>query len=154
MDRAGLLRRPRRGFESLHAIVENPDRHLPVLLLGAKIPTGGPPKNSGYGFSSAAESLRVIRQSRADVLADTNNGLSGTEIVRELGAYAIEFNVNIPRPQYPFDAPNKRTALAQNLLAFSEQQRYRIILDLCDHPSIQVRNRDAARKIKLQLMAR
>jgi len=90
----------------------------------------------------------------ADVLADTNNGLSGAEVVRELGAYAIEFNVNIPHPQYPFDAPNKRTALAQNLLAFSEAQRYRIILDLCDHPSVQARNRDAGRKIKLQLMAR
>jgi len=90
----------------------------------------------------------------ADVLADTNNGLSGGEIVRKLGSYAIEFNVNISHPQYPFDAPNKRTALAQNLMAFSEQQRYRIILDLCDHPSIQARNRDGARKIKLQLMSR
>ena len=90
----------------------------------------------------------------SDVLADTNNGLSGNEIVRALSAYALDFNVQIPHSQYPFDAPNKRAALSENLMAFSEQQRYRIIFDLCDHQSVQTRNREAARKIKLQLMAR
>lgn len=90
----------------------------------------------------------------ADVLAETSNGLSGTEIVRALGAYALDFNVEIPHPTYPFDAPNKRTALAQNLMAFSEPQRYRIIRDLCDHQSSQFRNAEATRKLKLMLMAR
>ena len=80
----------------------------------------------------------------ADVLAETSNGLSGTEIVRALGAYALDFNVEIPHPTYPFDAPNKRTALAQNLMAFSEPQRYRIIRDLCDHQSSQFRNADGS----------
>jgi hypothetical protein len=90
----------------------------------------------------------------ADVLADTNRGLSGPEILRVLAAYAVDFNVNIPHPKYPFEAPNKRTALSENLMAFSDQLRYRIILDLCDHPSIKLRNGDAAQKLKLQLMAR
>lgn len=90
----------------------------------------------------------------ADVLGDTTSGLSGTEIVRALGAYAIEFDVAIPHPAYPFDAPNKRTALSQNLMAFSAEQQYRIIQDLCDHPSMQVRNPEAARKLKLVLISR
>jgi hypothetical protein len=90
----------------------------------------------------------------ADVLADTNLGLSGGEIVRALSAYALDFNVEIPHAKYPFDAPNKRTALAQNLMAFSEPQRYRIIRELCEHPSTQLRNAEGARKLKLTLMAR
>lgn len=79
----------------------------------------------------------------AEVLADTNNGLSGTEIVRAVGAYAVDFGVDIPHPTYPFDAPNKRTAPSENLMAFSEEQRYRVIHGLCDHQSIQIRSRDA-----------
>ncbi len=90
----------------------------------------------------------------ADVLAETNCGLTGPEIVRALGAYAIDLNVTIPHSTYPFDAPNKRTALSQNLMAFSEPQRYRIIRDLCDHPSSKSQNADAARKLKLTLMTR
>lgn len=90
----------------------------------------------------------------ADVLADTNRGLSGSEMLRALGAYAIDFNVTLPHPAYPFDAPNKRTALSENLLAFSEEQRYRIIRDLCDHPSVRLRNGEAAQKLKLTLITR
>jgi hypothetical protein len=90
----------------------------------------------------------------ADVLADTSSGLSGAEIVRALGAYAIDFNVTIPHPASPFDAPNKRTALSQNLMAFSEAQRYQIIRDLCDHPTSKLQNAEAARKLKLTMMTR
>ena len=74
--------------------------------------------------------------------------------MRELVAYAIDFNVDIPHEEYPFDAPNKRTALSENLMAFPEQQRYQILAALCDHSSIQRRNPEAARKLKLQLMTR
>jgi hypothetical protein len=90
----------------------------------------------------------------ADVLAETNRGLTGPEIVRALGAYAVDFNITIPHSAYPFDAPNKRAALSENLMAFSEPQRYRIIRDLCEHPSSQSRNADATRKLKLTLMTR
>jgi hypothetical protein len=90
----------------------------------------------------------------ADVLAETTFGLSGSEIIRALGAYAIDYNVTIPHPGIPFDAPNKRTALSQNLMAFSEPQQYQIIRDLCDHPTSKLRNADAARKLKLTLMTR
>ena len=90
----------------------------------------------------------------ADVLAATSEGLTGAEIVRALGAYAIDFNVEIPHTASPFDAPNKRTALSQNLMAFSEPQRYQIIRDLCDHPTSKLRNADASRKLKLTMMTR
>jgi len=90
----------------------------------------------------------------ADVLAETSRGLTGPEFVRAIGAYAIEFNVEIPHPTYPFEAPNKRTALSENVMAFSEAQRYRIIRDLCDHPSSLSRNPEASRKLKLTLMTR
>lgn len=90
----------------------------------------------------------------ADTLADTDRGLSGSQIVHELGAYAVEFGVDIPHPIYPFDAPNKRTALYDNLMAFPEKQQYRIIRDLCDHSSVQERCPGEARKLKLQLVTR
>src|ERR1700730_9889200 len=83
----------------------------------------------------------------ADILADTSHGLTGPEIVRLVGAYALEFNVTIPHPTYPFEAANKRTALSQNLMPFSESQRYLIIRHLCDYESNRVRNNDATRNL-------
>ena len=67
----------------------------------------------------------------ANVLGDTSTGLSGSEIIRYCTDYAVGFNVNIPHSEYPFDAPNKRSALKENLSAFSPQQQYKIIRDLC-----------------------
>ena len=85
----------------------------------------------------------------AEVLADTSSGLKGAEIVRLSGKYAVEFDVAIPHAQYPFEAPSKRAALRDNLMAFSEPQRYTIIVALCD-----LRPTEPARKLKLQLMTR
>lgn len=105
-------------------------------------------------MTSAHTPLTLFVNHAADVLAETTRGLTGAELVRALSAYAIEFDVSIPHPTYPFEAPNKRTALSENLMAFPDQQRYRIIRDLCDHPSSQSRNAEAARKLKLTLMTR
>ena len=74
-------------------------------------------------------------QYAADILGDTAKGLSGPNIVKATAGYAVEYNVNIPYPAYPFDAPNKRTALYENLMAFSPRQQYWIIKRLCDHHS-------------------
>jgi hypothetical protein len=68
----------------------------------------------------------------ANVLGDTSGGLTGSEIVRYCTDFAVDFNVNIPHTSYPFDASNKRTALKENLSAFSPQQQYRIIKELCE----------------------
>lgn len=62
----------------------------------------------------------------------TNNGLSGGKLVEISSAYAADFNVDIPHARYPFDAPNKRTALLDNLLQFLPKQQYQIIRELCD----------------------
>lgn len=63
-------------------------------------------------------------QYAADVLADTNKGLSGPNIIRATAAYAVEYDVHLPHPTYPFGVINKRTALYENLMAFSARQQY------------------------------
>jgi hypothetical protein len=47
-------------------------------------------------------------------------------------AYAADFGTDIPHARYPFDSPNKRTALLDNLLCFAPKQQYQIIRELCD----------------------
>jgi hypothetical protein len=90
-----------------------------------------------------------------DVLADTSRGLTGPQIVKITAAYSIEWNVTIPHPAYPFIAvANKRTALYENLMAFSALQRYHIIRELCDQPALQDKNREAVEKLKLTLISR
>jgi hypothetical protein len=89
----------------------------------------------------------------ADVLGG-NYGLSAQEIVRACRAYATEYAVDIPHPTIPYEAVNKRTALAENIKAFQEPQRYQIIKELCDHPTIAQRNQAGAQKLKLLLITR
>lgn len=62
----------------------------------------------------------------------TNNGLSGPKLVEIISAYAADFSADIPHARYPFDSPNKRTALLDNLLCFAPKQQYQIIRELCD----------------------
>lgn len=92
----------------------------------------------------------------AEVLADTVRGLSGSELVKLSAAYAVDWDVQIPYGTYPFSKPglNKRAALVANLLPFNSRQRYRIIRDLCEHPSVQARNKIEADKLKVQLFTR
>lgn len=70
----------------------------------------------------------------ADILGDTNTGLSGSKIAEYLSRYACNQNIEIPYPSCPFpkDLPNKRTALYKNLQAFSGEQQYKIIKELCE----------------------
>jgi len=76
--------------------------------------------------------------------------------VRVTAAYSVQWNVPIPHSTYPFGAnvPNKRTALCENLMAFSSAQRYQIIRELCDHPSLAERNPQGAQALKVTLVAR
>lgn len=91
----------------------------------------------------------VFLNQAADALASQ---LSGAEIIRSTAQYAVEWNVSIPHASQRFNAPNKRTALAENLQAFTEQQRYQIIGDLLDHPSVTAT--EATTKLRLQLATR
>jgi len=65
----------------------------------------------------------------------TNNGLTGPKLVEITSAYAADFGADIPHARYPFDSPNKRTALLDNLLCFAPKQQYQIIRELCDRLS-------------------
>jgi len=90
----------------------------------------------------------------ADILGDTNKGLSGPNIVKVTTDYAVEYDVNIPHTDYPFDAPNKRSALYDNLMAFDPQQQYRIIKELCDHRSFSLVPSKERKELKVRLATR
>lgn len=95
-------------------------------------------------------------QHAADILADTDSGLSGPNIVKATVAYAVECDVQVPHPTYPF-APNKRTALYENLMAFGPTEQYQIIKELCDHPSFPLKASEAKemrKKLKIMLITR
>ena len=93
-------------------------------------------------------------QYAADILADTARGLSGSDIVRATAAYAVEYDVLLPPPTYPFQAANKRTALYENLMAFGPPQRYRIIKELCEHRSFGFVPDAKRKELKIRLIAR
>jgi hypothetical protein len=88
----------------------------------------------------------------SDILADTSLGLSASQFIKACNAYSIEYGVEIPHTSIPYEARNKRTALAENIMRFEEPQRYRIIKELCEHQSISERNE--VRKLKMQLIGR
>lgn len=61
----------------------------------------------------------------SDILADTNSGLSGSQIIKECNSYAIDFNVSIPITSPNFGKfgsiiPNKRTALYKIFVSLME----------------------------------
>lgn len=90
----------------------------------------------------------------ADILGDTNTGLSGSKIAKYLSSYAYEINIDIPYPSYPFpkDLSNKSTALYRNLLAFSEEQQYKIIKELCELELFS--NNKTVKDLKIKLTSR
>jgi hypothetical protein len=96
-------------------------------------------------------------QYAADILGDTEEGLTGGTIVRATAAYAVEYNIDLPYSTYPFEPgnrPNKRTALYENLMAFSPKQQYRILKELCDHQSLSLKVSDKRKELKVRLVTR
>jgi hypothetical protein len=93
-------------------------------------------------------------QYAADLLGDTSKGLSGSDIVRATAAYAVEYDVRLPHPIYPFEAANKRTALYENLRAFTPAQQYRIIRELCEHRSFSLASSPERNTLKIRLATR
>lgn len=89
----------------------------------------------------------------ADILGNTERGLSGPQIIKITAAHAVDCDARLPHPTYPFSKPgvNKATALFQNLMAFRPSDRYRVIKEMCAHPAIQSRQKDEAQKLKLKL---
>jgi len=81
----------------------------------------------------------------------TENGLTGPKLVEITSAYAADFGVDIPHARYPFDCPNKRTALLDNLVVFAPKQQYQIIRELCDRLNTDGSNA-ALTRLKVKLM--
>jgi len=83
---------------------------------------------------------QVFISEACEILGDTNNGLTGSQIIRKLKAYAYEYNIDIPYPTLELmkekNCPNKRTALYENILPFNEEQQYIILKDLCSDSNI------------------
>ncbi|NFI03468.1 hypothetical protein FC959_03460 [Clostridium botulinum] len=90
----------------------------------------------------------------ANTLGETNEGLSGAEIAKFCAAYSINFDVSIPYGKSPFpkSVPNKRTALYENLLCFTDEQKFQIIKELCALPKLC--NVDEVKNLKEKLFIR
>lgn len=90
----------------------------------------------------------------ANILAETQEGLSGSKIAERCAALAVDYKVDIPYPTYPFPPtlPNKRTALYKNLEAFQPEQRYSVLMDLCNHPKLQ--DNQKVRELKVIIFTR
>ena len=90
----------------------------------------------------------------SDVLAETDEGLSGSKISEYCSSYAIDFNVDIPYADYPFPStvPNKRTALRKNLKAFQPYQQFKIIRELCELE--QFKDNNNVKNLKIKLISR
>ena len=75
----------------------------------------------------------------ADILADTNKGLNRAELVKQCNKYAIQYGVDIPVAttdwgDFGKKVKNKRTAMYQNLSAFSGKQQFKIIKEISELP--------------------
>ena len=72
----------------------------------------------------------------ARILADTNKGLSGSEICKFCTQYAVEYEKSIPYARQPFKQGtsniNKAQALEANLTCFEPEQQFLIIRKLCE----------------------
>ena len=88
----------------------------------------------------------------SSILADTEEGLRASQIVKLCSSFAIEHNVDIPYTKTPLDAPNKRTALLENLQCFKPEQQYALLSELCSIGGQQ--DREAVTKLKRQLSTR
>ena len=86
----------------------------------------------------------------SDILADTNKGLTGTEIVKFFVAKSVDYNVDIPHSKSPLtDVANKRTAFLENLLPFTPEQQFQIIIELSENEKFKTVESVIALKQKL-----
>ena len=78
--------------------------------------------------------------------------VSGAQIIRITSAYAVDYNKELPYPISPHNAPNKQSALLENLRVFEPSQQYQIIQELCDRVTAEV-SRPNIVELKLKLIA-
>lgn len=67
----------------------------------------------------------------SDILAETQHGLTSTEIAKYFTAKSLDFGIDIPHYQPPFvNVANKRSAFLENLQKFNSHQQFEIINEL------------------------
>jgi hypothetical protein len=89
----------------------------------------------------------------SNILGHTDNGLTGSEIVRFFNGYSVDFNIEIPYSHYPFpDYMSKKVAFLKNLEAFEPKYQYYIIKELCSIEKFKS-NKDAV-DLKTKLILR
>ncbi len=103
---------------------------------------------------SQAELPATFVRYAADILGETQNGLSGTKIIETTTAYAVQFGIDVPHTRMSIGSPNKRSVLYDNVLAFTAPQRYQIIKELCDHPSLGEASAGQRQKLKILLISK
>lgn len=98
----------------------------------------------------------IFIQNVSEVLGNTSDGLTTSQIVTLCSAYAIDFNVDIPYTSLPLpqdgSVPNKRTALRKNLERFTPEQQFKIIKELCELE--QFAGNTKVKDLKLKLITR
>lgn len=84
----------------------------------------------------------VFLNHSAEIIAETDNGMTWGEIAKFFTIKAVVHNVDIPHTDKNFmnltdsqgkKIPNKRAAFVANLKAFNAQQQFQIINELCDN---------------------
>lgn len=143
-------------FRGSHACITGEGALLAEGQLGQFGSSGTAAGPDATGHQMADEMPPTFVAYAAEILADTDRGLSGPQFVKATLAYSVQWDVPIPHPTYPFGAnvPNKRTALYENLMVFPPAQRYRIIRELCEHPELLKKSPQAAETLKVTLVAR
>lgn len=85
----------------------------------------------------------------ADVLGDTNGGLSGRWIIKAFLQYGERWDIRVPYPEI-LDGVNKRNGILESLKAFSGEQQFVIIDELSQHASFAVGAPSRAERAKLR----
>lgn len=79
------------------------------------------------------EISKVFLTVASDILADTQNGLTASEIGKYFSAKSLDYNVDIPHYKSPFvEVANKRTAFLENLQKFNSDQQFEILNELIE----------------------
>lgn len=67
----------------------------------------------------------------SDILAETQFGMTATQIAKFFSAKSLDYGVDVPYYKAPFaDVPNKRSAFLENLLKFDAIQQFEILNEL------------------------
>jgi len=140
--RVGLLAKSYIHFElgrfelsTTHWAVKDSDLWAVLTKLGVRLPKARQPFTKARSIMENRIPTPFL-QHASSVLAETQHGLSGPEIVEICNAWAVDMNIETPHSVYPFTAYNKRTALFENLRAFEPIVQFKLLSEICDHPRL------------------